>query len=115
MILGRTGPTIVEAKMRYRGIALVTAIILHAGGGPPAAAGPWRADQGNTRGWDLMTPQERIEHQARVRGFTDYAACRAYQLQHHQEMAERARQRGLSLPGSGRDICDHLQPRSAPD
>ncbi len=57
-----------------------------------------------------MTPQERIEHQARVRGFTDYDACEAYRRQHHELMAERARQRGLSLGEGGRDFCDHLRP-----
>jgi hypothetical protein len=26
-------------------------------------------------------------------------------------MEERARQRGLALPGGGHDICEHLKPR----
>lgn len=39
------------------------------------AGGPWRAGEANTRGWQLMTPEERIEHQSRVRSFTDYDAC----------------------------------------
>jgi hypothetical protein len=74
------------------------------------AAGPWRADEQNTRGWDLMTPQERIDHQARVRGFADYQSCQAYRTRHHGLMVERARQRGLTLPESGRDFCDRLKP-----
>lgn len=74
------------------------------------ATGPWRADERNTRGWDLMTPQERIDHQARVRGFTDYQSCQAYRTQHHGLMVKRARQRGLTLPESGRDFCDRLKP-----
>lgn len=77
---------------------------------PAHATGPWRADPSNTRGWQLMTPQERIEHQARVRSFTDYDACEAYRERHHDLMTERARQRGLSLPGGGQDFCDHLDP-----
>ena len=101
--------------MRNSGAAVLIAITMLAGGSSASTAAPWRADEGNTRGWDLMSPMERIEHQARVRGFTDYQACRAYQLQHHQGMVERATKRGLSLPTSGRDICDHLKPRSAPD
>lgn len=76
---------------------------------PAAARGPWRASEANTRGWQLMTPEERIEHQGRVRGFTTLEACRSYQLGHHQLMAERARQRGVALPGGGRDICAHLE------
>jgi hypothetical protein len=83
----------------------------------PAAAAPWRADEGNTRGWMLMSPQERIEHQARVRGFTDYATCEAYRAEHHALMEQRARARGLSLPDHRWDFCDHLKRggRSGPD
>jgi hypothetical protein len=88
---------------------LITVILLGT-----VAAGPWRADERNTRGWDLMTPQERIDHQARVRGFTDYQSCQAYRTQHHALMVERARQRGLNLPESGRDFCDRLKPTQSP-
>jgi hypothetical protein len=59
-----------------------------------------------------MTPEERIEHQARVRGFTGYDACETYHTQHHALMAERAQQRGLALPEDGRDFCAHLKPRA---
>jgi len=58
-----------------------------------------------------MTPEERIAHQAQVRGFTDYESCEAYRTQHHALMSERARQRGLSLNESAHDFCDHLKPR----
>ena len=75
------------------------------------AGGPWRASVSNTRGWQLMTPEERIEHQARVRSFTDYDACETYRTRHHDLMAERARQRGLTLPDGRRDFCDRLEPR----
>ncbi|MGX7742255.1 hypothetical protein [Rhodopseudomonas parapalustris] len=78
-------------------------------GGNSAAAAPWRASETNTRGWMLMSPQERIEHQARVRNFTDYSACETYRAEHHALMVQRARERGLDLPGSGRDFCDHLK------
>ncbi len=77
---------------------------------PAQARGPWRASPDNTRGWQLMTPEERIAHQARVRGFRDYAECHAYQLEHHALMVERARARGLPLGEQHRDICAHLQP-----
>jgi hypothetical protein len=49
-----------------------------------------------------------------VRGFTDYQSCQAYRTQHHGLMAERARQRGLNLPESGRDFCDRLKPTPPP-
>lgn len=74
------------------------------------ARGPVRASEANTRGWQLMTPEERIEHQSRIRGFTSYEECRSYQVGHHQLMEERARQRDMALPRGGRDICEHLRP-----
>jgi hypothetical protein len=79
-----------------------------------AQAGPWRANPGNTRGWMLMTPQERLEHQAKIRSFSDYQACHAYQVAHHRLMQERAARLGLTLPERGRDACAHLRP-SGPD
>lgn len=76
------------------------------------ARGPVRASDGNTRGWQLMTPEERIEHQAMIRGFRTYEECRHYQVAHHQLMEERARQRGVELPQGRRDFCAHLRPAS---
>lgn len=73
------------------------------------AAAPWRAGAGNTPGWTLMSPRERIEHQARIRAFTDYAACRDYQLQHHERMAARARSAGRPLGEPAHDACAHLR------
>jgi hypothetical protein len=64
-----------------------------------SARGPWRASEANTRGWQLMTPEERIEHQSRIRGFTTLEECRSYQLSHHQLMEERAKQHGMALSG----------------
>ncbi|HRL75895.1 MAG TPA: hypothetical protein PK440_03790 [Candidatus Accumulibacter phosphatis] len=84
-------------------------VLLLAFAAPAAGSGPWRASEANTRGWQLMTPEERIEHQARIRGFRTYAECRSYQVDHHRLMEERARQRGLDLPRGRRDICEHLQ------
>ena len=80
--------------------------------GAAMAAGPVRASEGNTSGWDWMTPRERLEHQAAVRAFTDYTACRAYQIKHHETMEARARASGQTLkPASERrDICEHLRP-----
>ena len=73
------------------------------------ARGPWRANEVNTTGWLLMTPEERVEHQTRIRGFKTYEACHAYQLDHHRLMVARAAKSGLRPPGSRRDFCDHLK------
>ena len=77
------------------------------------ARGPWRASEGNTSGWHLMTPEERIEHQARIRGFKNYNDCHAYQLAHHELMAARASAQGMQLPPHSRDICEHLRPQAS--
>jgi hypothetical protein len=78
------------------------------------ARGPWRANPANTPGWQLMTPQERIDHQATVRSFTDYNTCHAYLVSHRALMEERARQLNLTL-GPGRDFCAHLLPAPRPN
>lgn len=81
--------------------------------GTAEARGPWRASETNTRGWQLMTPEERIEHQSRIRGFGTLEECRSYQRLHHQLMEERAKQRAMALSEGGRDICEHLKPGKA--
>jgi hypothetical protein len=103
---------LVEISIRPYVVIAISALAVSA---VSAVAGPWRAAEGNTRGWNLMTPKERIDHQARVRGFTDYQVCEAYRTQHHALMAERARLRGLSLPGSGHDFCERLKSPTRPE
>lgn len=87
---------------------LITTLLLSVG--HAEARGPWRASEENTRGWLLMTPPERIEHQARIRSFSTWEACLAYQQAHHLEMESRAKEKGLALSPGGRDICAHLKP-----
>nr|WP_252393791.1 hypothetical protein [Candidatus Rhodoblastus alkanivorans] len=100
--------------MRATTAALAASLFLLEANGVALAAGPWRANQENTRGWMLMSPEERIAHQAKIRGFTNYEDCHAYQLAHHRLMQERAAQLGLKLPERGRDACAHLRPSPDP-
>lgn len=93
---------------------VLTAIILLLAA-EAGARGPWRASAENTRGWQFMTPEERIEHQGRVRGFNTLEECRAYQREHHKLMEDRARERGEALPSGRRDICGHLKPAAGTD
>ncbi len=93
-----------------RSPGLAALILLLSVSGPAHAFGPWRANEGNTRGWQLMTPKERIEHQAKIRSFTRYDECHAYQVAHHRLMEERAEGMGLSPPRGGHDFCAHLLP-----
>jgi len=82
--------------------------------GQAQARGPWRSTEDNTRGWHYMSPEERIEHQARIRSFNSYEACQAYREQHHRLMEARARREGKALAGGGRDFCAHLKGGSPP-
>lgn len=90
------------------GRLLALAILLLFAGGA-AARGPWRASESNTQGWQLMSPEEHIEHQARIRGFSTLADCEAYREAHHLEMEARALRQGKTLAGGGRDFCAHLR------
>lgn len=80
------------------------------GMGPRANAGPgerWGADA--TPGWALMTPQERQEHQQRMRSMNNRRECNVYMAQHRQQMAERAKERvGQALRQPRRDACAGL-------
>lgn len=75
------------------------------------AAGPWHAAEPNTSGWYYMTPNERVEHQRRMRSFETYEECKVYQAEHHVQMAERARQQGIELQSRVKSGCDQLRRR----
>lgn len=75
------------------------------------ASGPWHATGRNTAGWQFMTPDERIEHQRRMRSFETYEACKTYQAEHHARMAERARGKGVVLERKNETGCEQLRRR----
>jgi hypothetical protein len=92
-------------------VAALTGIILSTAG-TALARGPWAANRGNTVGWQLMTPAERAEHQAKMRSFKTYDECKAYQEEHHKQMEERAKEKGMTLPAMGsRYGCDNMKKR----
>ena len=78
-----------------------------------AMAKPWRwqGNQNNTYGWQLMTPAERTEHQTKLRGFTDYNACKEYIDEHHNKMEERAKEKGVTAPVMRQNPCDMMKSR----
>jgi hypothetical protein len=49
-------------------------------------------------GYQMMTPQERDEYRARMRNAASAAERQAVRDEHHAAMAERAKERGLTLP-----------------
>lgn len=96
--------------MHHRLLQIVLLLALIVVSLPSQARGPWRASEGNTRGWQFMTPEERIEHQAKIRSFRTLDECERYRAEHHHLMAERAARQGGQLSSGGRDICQHLRP-----
>lgn len=93
--------------------ATIIAILLAALFASSAVARPWRwsGNQRNTYGWQLMTPQERAEHQTKLRGFTEYDACKEYVDEHHKQMEERAKEKGVAPPVMRRNPCDTMKAR----
>ena len=96
------------SSQRKRRIVWILAgtLLLHAWS--VQARGPIRASEENTRGWNFMTPEERIAHQAKIRGFKTYEECKVYQQEQHRRINERAREAGRAPPSDGRDFCAHL-------
>lgn len=101
-------------QTRHARAALAALLVVGAMGiGLAEARGPWTATQSNTYGWQLMTSQERVEHQNQMRSLKTYEECKAFQAQHHETMMERAREKGVALPmGKGGAYgCDNLEAR----
>lgn len=88
-----------------------TAAFARGGGGGGVGGGRFSSNQQNTYGWQLMTPQERAEHQTKLRSFTDYASCEAYVTEHHQVMEEKAKAKGITLPVRRQDPCAMMKAR----
>lgn len=82
-------------------------------GGGAGARMHGRSGSRYTPGWSLMTPAERSEHQQRMRQATSYEDCSALRDQHREQMAARAKEKGLSqpLPAPRRDACAVLKPK----
>lgn len=98
-------------RLTITAAALALAAVLATG--PALGRGPWAANRGNTVGWQLMTPAERIEHQDKMRSFKTYDECKVYQEQHHQQIEARAKDKGLTLPAMrpGAYACDNMKAR----
>lgn len=71
----------------------------------------WCSNQESTYGWQLMTPDERKDHQATLVRFTGYNDCKEYVDTHHKKMEERARKKGVDLPVVRDNPCDAMKAR----
>jgi hypothetical protein len=72
---------------------------------------PMRSGPDFTPGWSLMTRTEREEHRKQMREMKTHAECMSYMEQHHTQMTERAKEKGVKAPGPARrDACAGLKP-----
>ena len=68
-------------------------------------------DSNNTRGWSLMTPEERIAHRDKMLSAKNYGECKTIQEEQHKAMIERANQQGKTLPTPRQNGCDRMKAR----
>lgn len=101
------------------GLLLVLSFTSAQAQGAASAPGPgmgmggmrgWQMNRDNTPGWSMMSRAERRQHHDKMMAMSDPAACAAYMEEHHAKMAERAKERGRTLPAKPRsNACAPLQ------
>jgi hypothetical protein len=81
------------------------------GGGPGKGPGKgWSFNKDNTRGWSMMSRDERVEHRNRMLSLKSYEECVAYQQEHRKLMEARAKERGRQIPaGPRQDMCERMK------
>lgn len=88
-------------------------------GGP--GVGRWGPGAGGMRGmgfnqansgiWSLMTPEERIANQSKMRAVKTYDECKLVQTEQRTLMETRAKEKGLTLPTPRQNGCDNMKAR----
>ena len=74
------------------------------GGGMQRGGPRWGKD--STPGWAMMNDEERKQHREKMQSMKSHGECTAYMEQHHQQMMERAKAKGMNMPGKPRrDAC----------
>lgn len=70
-----------------------------------------RFDQNNTRGWTLMTQEERTAMQIKMRAVKTYDECKVVQGDQRKVMESRAKEKGVTLPVPRQNACDNMKAR----
>jgi len=91
--------------MRWTRVLILAGVLLLGAGGVIGAQEQIRSrdtlqQQENVYGWQMMSEQERHEHQQQMSEMKTEPEREAFRKQHHEKMQERARQQGLTLPDS---------------
>ena len=102
-------------------IALTTSIIAAAliattafaqmGLGMGGGQGRFAWNQDVTKGWTLMSEQERVDWNTKMRAVTTYDECKTVQAEHHQLMEVRAQEKGVKLAPPRQNGCDMMKSR----
>jgi len=91
-------------------VALPFAADAQPGKGPGKGPGyGFNAD--NTRGWSLMTPEERTEHQNKMLATKTVDECKAVQEEQHKLMEARAKEKGTTLGTPKVNACERMKAR----
>lgn len=78
------------------------------GGGMMRGGPRWGGDY--TPGWGMMSAKERDEHRVQMRAAKSYEECVALRDKHHEQMAARAKERGVTMPAQPRrDACQGMK------
>ena len=87
-----------------------TAATCQGGKGPGMGmrGGPGR---GPGAGLELMTPEERAAHRTQMQSLKTLEECKAYSAAHHEAMAQRAKEKGVTLPEPRGNACERMQAR----
>lgn len=81
-------------------------ILMFALASPAAHAFPTYASGDGFRGAELMTPDERKAHVAKMQSFQTFDECEAYTAAHEVELQKRAAAQHVSLPPKGGVLFD---------
>ena len=83
------------------------------GGGPgkgPGKGPGWTFNADNTRGWPMMSREERTEHRNRMLSMKSYDECVTYLEEHHKRMEARAQERGRAGPAMpAQSMCERMK------
>jgi hypothetical protein len=77
----------------------------------PGGGGHFAFNQDNTPGWSLMSAEERVAHRDQMLAAKTYEECKAAQMEHHNAMEARAKEKGAKLRGPGQNACDRMKAR----
>lgn len=92
------------------GHAMGGPMMSHGTGGPMMMGSGTAGAVDEPPGWSMMTDPERAEFRRRMGAGMNRADCERFMNEHHEQMAQRARERGLPPPQPHGDYCPRMAP-----